>query len=103
MEALAIAQAVVLAITVGALISFAQERFLGRVLDGTAAVVVNVLASLGVGIASVYHVGGFVITPVAGHDTFTVVIEILKVTVLVAAASKAAYEVLTKPVAERRA
>lgn len=101
MEALAIAQAVVLAVTVGAVISFVQERYLGRVLDGTAALVVNVAASLGVGIASVYHVGGFVITPVAGHDTFTIVLEVLKVTAIVAAASKAAYEVLTKPVVER--
>src|SRR4051812_11942252 len=100
MEALAIAQALAMAVTVGAMLSIVQERFLGHV-DGTAAAVINVVASLGVGIAAVAHVGGFVITPVDSTSVFSIAIEVLKVAALVAAASKAAFEIITKPVAER--
>lgn len=98
-QAAAIAQAIIIAGTLGVFISIAQERFLGKRLDGPMALVVNAGISLGIGVVAVVQSGGFVLTAHAG-DPIGTAISILANAGIVLAASQAAFRILTNPVAQ---
>lgn len=101
MDELALAaQATTLALTVGAFISFAQERFLGRAFSGRQAVVLNIALALGIGVVAAARVGVTIAAPAT--DVFSFALEVLKVAAAIAVASKVAFEVLTRPVTMRR-
>jgi hypothetical protein len=93
----AVAQAIVLAGTVGAFLSMAQERFLGGRLSGTSAMAFNVAASLAIGIVAVLQSGGFVLTVTEG-DTFATALSVLANAGLVLAASQVAFRIIVRPV-----
>lgn len=94
-QALAIAEAIAIATMIAAV---AQERFLSK-WQGTKAYVASVLLALVVGTVAVARVGGFDAVATA-PDIFSAAILVLGIAVTILAASKAAFEILVKPVAK---
>ena len=93
MEAV-ITQTLALLVACGVLISFAQERWLSR-LDGQTAFVANVVISLGFGIAGTFKSGFLGMLP-APADLWSFALNVLATSSVIVAASKAAFEWLTK-------
>lgn len=96
-EALVTAQALAIAVNLGAVISLLQERYLSKI-DGKAALAVNIAIALGIGTAAAARTG---ITVTQPEDVFGMTVEVLKVAAVVAGASYATFRLITRPVAAR--
>ena len=93
------AQALAIAVQLGAVISLLQERYLSK-LHGRQALAVNVAIAVGIGVVAAARTG-LTITA-APEDLFGFAVEVLKVAAVIAGASYATYRYITKPVAARK-
>jgi hypothetical protein len=94
----AIAEAVLIAGTIGVWLAILQERIFGQKLEGNNARYLSIAAALVVGIFATARTGGFVIIGDA-NDPIGTAASILASAGIVLAASQAAFRVFVKPLA----
>lgn len=96
----AVAEAIIIAGTVGVWLAILQEKFLGRKLEGDQARIASIVAALAVGIFATARTGGFV-TIGDPSDPIGIAGSILASAGIALAASQAAFRVFVKPLASQ--
>lgn len=95
----AVAEAITIAITVGLWLSTIQEWLFRDQLEGRAAFLFSIAASLGVGIIATARTGGFVVVG-DPNEPLGLAMSIVASAGVVLAASQAAFRVFVRPIAK---